>query len=181
MGGVLYILCLLLAAAGLPIAYRIGHPDASTDEMAGAIFAGLFIAAASIVGWLFHSEGWIIAGGVLGGLFVAGGLAERKSRALAGEGFPNETASPVNWRGEVEADLDGPVNSVTPLRFDYVDSNGECSTREVVNWVDTRFYVKGVCTTRHATRTFRKDQIELWHGGQQALRHGVLPFGRTSF
>jgi len=77
--------------------------------------------------------------------------------------------------------LEGDVNRATTLMFEYVDRDGVASLRKVTDWVDTRFYVKGRCADRRAVRTFRKDQIEFWVSGQEALRHGVLDFGRSRF
>lgn len=101
-----------------------------------------------------------------------------EAAALRRMGAKSVGRSPVAYHDD---ELEGPVNRLTPLRFEYVDQDGVVTDREIIDWVDTRFYVKGICTTRHAMRTFRKDRIETWTSGQEALQHGVLRFGRTTF
>lgn len=72
-------------------------------------------------------------------------------------------------------DLTGSVNRAVELRFDYVDRDGVVTTRAVIDWIDTRFYVKGMCLERYELRTFRKDRVDRWLAGQQALLHGLGP------
>jgi hypothetical protein len=171
MTSLLYIVCLLLAGAGLPIAHKISEPETGANETVAAIMGGLFILSVSVVGWLFHSSWWIIAGGVIGALAIVGAVASKRATKQL-----EITPTLPDAEG-----LEGPINRSTRLRFEYVDRDGVASVREVKDWVDTRFYIKGVCTSRRATRTFRKDQIETWLAGQETLRHGVLPFGRAGF
>lgn len=45
------------------------------------------------------------------------------------------------------------------LRFDYQDAKGNFSTRELVNWNDDGWLLKGFCTTDQAPKTFRRDRI----------------------
>jgi hypothetical protein len=71
---------------------------------------------------------------------------------------------------EDEGELTGDVERVVPLSFEYADADGIVTERTIINWIDTRYYVKGLCLDRHAMRTFRKDRVLSWVSGEEMLR-----------
>lgn len=50
-------------------------------------------------------------------------------------------------------------------RFDYVDSDGSASKRNIANWTDTGRYVIGFDRAAKEERTFRRDRISNWISG----------------
>lgn len=66
---------------------------------------------------------------------------------------------------EIRPDNDDPGDAEGLLiGFDYVDAQGECTTRDVlchqVFWNGGGVYVRGLCTMRESMRTFRVDRME---------------------
>lgn len=53
------------------------------------------------------------------------------------------------------------------LRFEYQDAKGNITTRELVNWKDDGWLLKGFCAVDGAFRTFRRDRVtEVFDGGE---------------
>ncbi|MCC2976229.1 NINE protein [Sphingomonas sp. PL-96] len=112
------------------------------------------------------------------GASSAGGPAPRPSQtAWAPPSTPAPTlaaaAAASPWDDEDDEDLNGDVERTVPLSFEYADADGIVTERTIINWIDTRYYVKGLCLNRHAVRTFRKDRVLIWTAGAETLRHQI--------
>lgn len=46
--------------------------------------------------------------------------------------------------------------------FEYVDSDGVVTSRDVRNWKSSGAYIRAYCLQRRESRTFRKDRISNW-------------------
>lgn len=59
-------------------------------------------------------------------------------------------------------------NNMEAIRFKYQDAKGAITTRELVNWKDDGWLLKGICKRDNAFRTFRRDRvIEIFEAGVQ--------------
>lgn len=54
--------------------------------------------------------------------------------------------------------------------FDYQDSRGNISTRELASWADDGWLIKGFCARDKGPRTFRRDRILVVHEGAALLK-----------
>ncbi|MGM0535525.1 MAG: BRCT domain-containing protein [Pseudomonadota bacterium] len=61
------------------------------------------------------------------------------------------------------------------LRFDYEDAKGIITTRELVNWKDNGWLVKGRAADDGGFRTFRRDRIIEVHSGGEQLKPIRMP------
>ncbi|EWH03720.1 hypothetical protein [Halomonas sp. BC04] len=56
------------------------------------------------------------------------------------------------------------------LRFEYQDAKGNVTTRELVNWKDDGWLLKGFSAFNDAFRTFRGDRVIQFHSGGDHLK-----------
>ena len=61
------------------------------------------------------------------------------------------------------------------LKFDYEDAKGNVSTREVSQWKDDGWLLKGICSNDNRRKTFRRDRIKVVHAGGDSLRPISMP------
>ena len=79
-----------------------------------------------------------------------------ESRWRASEGWDFTEAADPRWAA---------VASGKWARFDYVDHDGEVSSRDISNWESRGRYIVGFCRAARAERTFRKVRISEWKSG----------------
>ncbi|MDC8802541.1 hypothetical protein PRZ61_03640 [Halomonas pacifica] len=61
------------------------------------------------------------------------------------------------------------------IRFDYQDARGNTTTRELSQWTDDGWLLKGVCSQDRGPRTFRRDRILAVHEGSSLLKPIEMP------
>lgn len=55
------------------------------------------------------------------------------------------------------------------LRFAYVNAQGEASQRELTQWQESGYYLRGYCTSSNAVKNFRKDRVQQYLDGCDSL------------
>lgn len=61
------------------------------------------------------------------------------------------------------------------IKFDYEDAKGNISTREVSQWKDDGWLLKGICSNDERRKTFRRDRIKAVHTEGDSLRPISIP------
>lgn len=131
------------------------------EFLLGALFA--LVVPLAIFGWNFGTATWlgIVVITVIYG--IPAELKNQKTRPSEIDVDKNITSVPKPNVIQSKAFVTSTSYTKQQLRqiaFDYTDSEGACSYREVaVNSVDD-YYIKAFCLSRQATRTFRIDRID---------------------
>ncbi|WP_156029200.1 hypothetical protein [Sphingobium sp. DC-2] len=117
------------------------------------------------------------------GAAVQSNVAQRRKEAAAARPDPasqsfgcNDYYSEVGEEGEHGRIIRTGWNQ-GPLMFEYADYHGELTVRTIHKWVEYPQYIQGWCEDKGDTRTFRKNRVQTWFGGTEAMLRG--PKGRS--
>lgn len=133
-----------------------------TDKQMRGIWIGLLIAIIPLL--MTGASTWSVIWFVIVLLCIVGACSDKpanKSDAPPQSGEPKPTPNaPIKQSKPTKSAYSYTKQQLRQIAFDYTDSEGASSYREVaVNSADN-YYIKAFCLSRQATRTFRIDRID---------------------